>query len=162
MSFFWSHFQCSNKYYQSYYPAYSYLFLVINRNTRKMRKICLKNNASDVELVPLLSTLNILQTSSFKYFYCWIWTSKYRFLKAFMTFFWGNRNGRGGGENLAPFFSQWRWKFGDRSFNSFHSTQFNPFQPSTAFDKETSHSICTANKMTGFFNKCNTRRNEMG
>ena len=90
MSFFWSHFQCSNKYYQSYYPAYSYLFLVINRNTRKMRKICLKNNASDVELVPLLSTLNILQTL-FKYFYCWIWTSKYRFFKAFMTFFWGNR-----------------------------------------------------------------------
>ena len=34
--------------------------------------------------------------------------------------------------------------------------QINPFQPSVAFHIETSHLICTASKMTGFYIKCNT------
>ena len=33
---------------------------------------------------------------------------------------------------------------------------FNQFQPSVAFDRETSHLICKANEMTGFYIKCNT------
>ena len=32
----------------------------------------------------------------------------------------------------------------------------NPFQPNTAFHIKTSHLICTANQMTGFYMKCNT------
>ena len=32
---------------------------------------------------------------------------------------------------------------------------FNQFQPSVAFDRETSHLICKANEMTGFYIKCN-------
>ena len=35
------------------------------------------------------------------------------------------------------------------------SSFFNPFQPSVAFHIETSHLICTANQMTGFYVKCN-------
>ena len=31
----------------------------------------------------------------------------------------------------------------------------DPFQPSVAFDIETSHLIYTANQMTGFYMKCN-------
>ena len=34
--------------------------------------------------------------------------------------------------------------------------QINPFQPSVAFHIETSHLICIASKMTGFYIKCNT------
>ena len=33
---------------------------------------------------------------------------------------------------------------------------FNPFQPSVAFNIETSHFIYIANQMTGFLMKCNT------
>ena len=33
---------------------------------------------------------------------------------------------------------------------------FNPFQPSVAFHIETSHLICCANQMTGFYMKRNT------
>ena len=32
----------------------------------------------------------------------------------------------------------------------------NPFQPSVTFHIETSHLICSANLMTGFYMKCNT------
>ena len=32
----------------------------------------------------------------------------------------------------------------------------NPFQPSVVFHIETSHLICNANRMTGFYMKCNT------
>ena len=32
----------------------------------------------------------------------------------------------------------------------------NPFQPIVAFHKETSHLICSANQMTGFYMECNT------
>ena len=32
----------------------------------------------------------------------------------------------------------------------------NPFQPSVRFHIETSHLICTANQMTGFYIVCNT------
>ena len=32
----------------------------------------------------------------------------------------------------------------------------NPFQPSVAFHIETSHLICNANQMTGFYIECNT------
>ena len=32
----------------------------------------------------------------------------------------------------------------------------NPFQPSVAFQIETSHLICSANQVTGFYMKCNT------
>ena len=32
----------------------------------------------------------------------------------------------------------------------------NPFQPSVAFHIETSHLICKAKQMTGFYMKCNT------
>ena len=31
----------------------------------------------------------------------------------------------------------------------------NPFQPSVAFHIETSHLVCTENRMTGFYMKCN-------
>ena len=34
--------------------------------------------------------------------------------------------------------------------------QINQFQPSVTFRIETSHLICTANQMTGFYMKCNT------
>ena len=35
------------------------------------------------------------------------------------------------------------------------NNKFNPFQPSVAFNIETSHLICSANQMTGFYMKCN-------
>ena len=31
----------------------------------------------------------------------------------------------------------------------------NPYQPSVEFHTETSHLICTANQITGFYEKCN-------
>ena len=31
----------------------------------------------------------------------------------------------------------------------------NPYQPSVEFDMEISHLICTANQITGFYEKCN-------
>ena len=33
---------------------------------------------------------------------------------------------------------------------------FNPFQPSVALHRETSHLICAANQMNGFYIECNT------
>ena len=36
---------------------------------------------------------------------------------------------------------------------------FNPLQPSVACHIETSHLVCTANQMTGFYMKCNTELN---
>ena len=35
----------------------------------------------------------------------------------------------------------------------------NSFQPSDAFHIETSHLICNANQMTGFYMECNNGRN---
>ena len=32
----------------------------------------------------------------------------------------------------------------------------NPFRPSVTFDTETSHLICNANQITGFYMGCNT------
>ena len=34
--------------------------------------------------------------------------------------------------------------------------EFNPFHPSVTFDAETSHLICIADQMIGFYMKCNT------
>ena len=39
--------------------------------------------------------------------------------------------------------------------NAFFLWSFNPFQPSVVFHIETSHLICTANQITGFYVKCN-------
>ena len=44
-------------------------------------------------------------------------------------------------------------------FSKIYSTvdlHFNPFQPSVVFDIETSHLICSANQIAGFYIKCNT------
>ena len=38
----------------------------------------------------------------------------------------------------------------------YFNSLFNPFQPSVAFHIETSHLICTANQMTGFYLECKT------
>ena len=44
------------------------------------------------------------------------------------------------------------------NLNAFqYSTLFNPFQPSVLFHVETSHLLCIAKQMTGFYMKCSTR-----
>ena len=53
-----------------------------------------------------------------------------------------------------------QWKKQERSGSSFIKLRltflFNPFQYSVACHIENGHSVCIANKMTGFYMKCNT------
>ena len=52
--------------------------------------------------------------------------------------------------------------FANQNFNGFLKelnfvfSYSNPFQPSIAFHKGTSHLICTANQVTGFYTKCSS------
>ena len=40
-----------------------------------------------------------------------------------------------------------------------HGSEFNPFQHNITFHIKTSHFICSANHMAGFYMKCNTGLN---